>query len=147
MNAMRSRDNAPTPTRRDFLRLATTGVLSAAGLVGLGELIRFLGFESEQAPQTVFDVGEAAQYAAGSRTVLPAFPAVLFAAPSGFKAISLVCTHLGCTVEEVDGGFKCPCHGSRYDAQGNVERGPARLPLRQLRVEQTAQGRLLIHTD
>ncbi len=147
MSAIPSRGDAPTPTRRDFLRLATTGLLSAAGLVGLAELVRFLGFASEQAPKTVFDVGEAAQYAAGSRTVLPDVPAVLFATASGFKAISLVCTHLGCTVEEADGGFKCPCHGSRYDAQGNVERGPARLPLRQLRVEQTAQGRLLIHTE
>ncbi len=146
MNAMPSKDKA-TPTRRDFLRMATTGVLGAAGLVGLGELLRFLAFESADAPKTVFDVGDAAQFPAGSRTVLSDVPAVLFATASGFKAMSLVCTHLGCMVEEADGGFKCPCHGSRYDAQGNVERGPARLPLRQLRVEQTAQGRLLIHTE
>ncbi len=147
MSATPSRDKAATPTRRDFLRLATTGLLGAAGLVGLGELFRFLAFESAQAPSTVFDVGVAAQYPAGSRTLLPNVPAVLFATASGFSAMSLVCTHLGCTVEEADGGFKCPCHASRYDAQGNVERGPARLPLRRLRVEQTAQGHLLIHTD
>ncbi len=142
---MRSRNSAPT--RRDFLRLATTGVLSAAGLVGLGELARFLGFQTADAPKTVFDVGQAAQYPAGSRTVLPEVPAVLIATTSGFQAMSLVCTHLGCTVEEDGGGFKCPCHGSRYDSKGTVERGPARLPLRMLRVEQTAAGRLLVHTD
>ncbi len=144
---MQSKDKAITPTRRDFLRLATTGLLSAAGLVGLGELLRFLTFEDASAPKTVFDVGAASQYPVGSRTVLPDVPAVLLVTATGIKAMSLVCTHLGCTVEESDGGFKCPCHASRYDAQGNVERGPARLPLRQLRVEQTPAGHLLIHTD
>ncbi len=144
---MQSKDKAITPTRRDFLRLATTGLLSAAGLVGLGELLRFLTFEDASAPRMVFDVGAASQYPVGSRTVLPDVPAVLLVTATGIKAMSLVCTHLGCTVEESDGGFKCPCHASRYDAQGNVERGPARLPLRQLRVEQTPAGHLLIHTD
>ena len=147
MSAMRSRDNASAPTRRDFLRLATTGLLSAAGLIGIAELIRFLGFESEQPPKTVFDVGLASQYAAGSHTLLREVPAILLSSQAGFRAISLVCTHLGCTVEESDGGFTCPCHSSRYDADGNVMRGPARLPLRQLRVETTADGRLLIHTE
>ena len=147
MSAMRSKDSKPTPSRRDFLRLATTGLLSASGLVGLAQLLRFLDFESAAPPKTVFDVGAAAQYPAGSRTYLPDVPAMLLSSESGFKALSLVCTHLGCTVEEADGGFKCPCHGSRYDAGGNVERGPARLPLRQLRVETTAARRLLIHTD
>ena len=48
-------------------------------------------------------------------------------------AIRPVCTHLGCTVEWQSGQsrFVCPCHGSQYDAQGRVVRGPARrsLPL------------------
>jgi cytochrome b6-f complex iron-sulfur subunit len=48
-------------------------------------------------------------------------------------AIRPVCTHLGCTVEwKADRQqFVCPCHGSRYDAQGRVTNGPAKrsLPL------------------
>ncbi|WP_030008106.1 cytochrome b6-f complex iron-sulfur subunit [Picosynechococcus sp. NKBG042902] len=42
------------------------------------------------------------------------------------------CTHLGCTFpwNENDDQFQCPCHGSRYDAEGRVIRGPAPLPLR-----------------
>ncbi len=42
------------------------------------------------------------------------------------------CTHLGCTFpwNENDAQFQCPCHGSRYDAEGKVLRGPAPLPLR-----------------
>jgi cytochrome b6-f complex iron-sulfur subunit len=137
----------PSPSRRDFLRMATSGLLGAAGLAALGGLLRFLDFQGEQPIQTSFDVGEPSQYPVGSRTTLPAIPAMLLSTEGGFKALSLVCTHLGCTVEQADNGFKCPCHGSRYDVRGNVERGPARLPLRQLRVEVTAAGRLLVHTD
>lgn len=40
-------------------------------------------------------------------------------------AISLVCTHLGCTVNRVETGFQCPCHGSQYDSDGLVVGGPA----------------------
>lgn len=42
------------------------------------------------------------------------------------------CTHLGCTFpwNPNDNQFQCPCHGSRYDADGRVIRGPAPLPLK-----------------
>lgn len=47
------------------------------------------------------------------------------------------CTHLGCTFpwNGVDQQFQCPCHGSRYDSDGSVLRGPAPLPLRLVHVE------------
>lgn len=46
------------------------------------------------------------------------------------------CTHLGCTFpwNENTGRFECPCHGSRYDADGSVLRGPAGLPLQLVHV-------------
>lgn len=42
------------------------------------------------------------------------------------------CTHLGCTFpwNPNDNQFQCPCHGSRYDSEGRVIRGPAPLPLK-----------------
>ncbi|WP_414546153.1 cytochrome b6-f complex iron-sulfur subunit [Nostoc sp. CCY0012] len=42
------------------------------------------------------------------------------------------CTHLGCTFpwNPNDNQFQCPCHGSRYDPDGRVVRGPAPLPLK-----------------
>jgi cytochrome b6-f complex iron-sulfur subunit len=53
-------------------------------------------------------------------------------------AIGIVdnCTHLGCTFpwNPLDGEFQCPCHGSRYAADGTVLRGPAPLPLKIVRV-------------
>lgn len=46
-------------------------------------------------------------------------------------AISSICTHFGCTVQwdAESNKFNCPCHGSQYDAQGRVVRGPAKRPL------------------
>lgn len=47
-------------------------------------------------------------------------------------ALDLVCTHLGCTVTVTSDGLSCPCHGSRFDRQGQVLQGPADRPLRRL---------------
>ncbi|KAJ7981677.1 Cytochrome b6-f complex iron-sulfur subunit [Quillaja saponaria] len=45
--------------------------------------------------------------------------------------INAVCTHLGCVVpwNKAENKFLCPCHGSQYNYQGKVVRGPAPLSL------------------
>jgi cytochrome b6-f complex iron-sulfur subunit len=45
--------------------------------------------------------------------------------------VNAVCTHLGCVVpwNAAENKFMCPCHGSQYDANGKVVRGPAPLSL------------------
>ncbi|WP_071518030.1 cytochrome b6-f complex iron-sulfur subunit [Geitlerinema sp. PCC 9228] len=45
--------------------------------------------------------------------------------------LNAVCTHLGCVVpwEAAQDKFICPCHGSQYDREGKVIRGPAPLSL------------------
>lgn len=45
--------------------------------------------------------------------------------------LNAVCTHLGCVVPWVgaENKFKCPCHGSQYNAEGKKIRGPAPLSL------------------
>jgi Rieske Fe-S protein len=56
-----------------------------------------------------------------------------------FKGFSAICTHAGCTVNEVaDGTINCPCHGSKFNLDGSVANGPASKPLEAQAV--TVQG-------
>ena len=136
----------PELSRRDFLKLARDGFLYLSGALALGALLRFLNFQPDPAPPTSFELGPAASFAPDSRTVLPNVPALLIHAENGFSALSLVCTHLGCTVEAKEDGFTCPCHGSQYARDGALLRGPAVRALAVLRVEMTANGNLILYT-
>jgi cytochrome b6-f complex iron-sulfur subunit len=46
--------------------------------------------------------------------------------PTTFLALSTTCTHEGTRIDIVNNAvsFECPNHGSRFDSDGNVTRGP-----------------------
>ncbi|GAB3911953.1 Rieske iron-sulfur protein [Microlunatus endophyticus] len=47
-----------------------------------------------------------------------------------FKAFSNICTHQGCPITDISGGtIMCNCHGSEFNLDGSVKRGPASRPL------------------
>jgi Rieske Fe-S protein len=48
-----------------------------------------------------------------------------------YRALSSVCTHLGCIVEVAGEELVCPCHGSTFERTGAVVRGPASRNLRE----------------
>jgi Rieske Fe-S protein len=61
-----------------------------------------------------------------------------------FLAFTAICTHQGCTVNEVaDGTINCPCHGSMYSIEdGSVVGGPAPAPLEEKAI--TVQGEEIV---
>lgn len=66
-------------------------------------------------------------------------PIVVVRKGEAVLAFSARCTHLGCRIDRVvDDQFVCPCHGSRYRADGSVAAGPATRALTALRVEPDA---------
>ena len=134
-------------SRRDFLKLSTNTLLAIAGVMGIGGLIRFLSYQFDKSPQTEFDIGHKYDYPYNSRTVLAYIPAVIIHDKEGYQAISLTCTHLGCTTELRNFGFECPCHGSRFDPTGKALKGPAVSSLKQLRIKESEGGNLKLFTE
>jgi Rieske Fe-S protein len=134
-------------SRRDFLKLTRDGLLWLSAALGLGGLLHFLDYDANPAPKTEFDLGSAANYPLGSRTLLAEVPAVLIHNENGFSALSLTCTHLGCTVEQNKEEFVCPCHGSHFNLDGTLLHGPAAQPLASLRIETTEDENLILHTN
>ena len=137
----------PDLSRRDFLKLTRDGFLYLSGMLAFVGFLRFLDFDPKPAPKTEFDLGPIKDYPPGSRTVFPEIPAILIHTESRFSALSLICTHLGCTLESREDGLACPCHGSRFDLEGKVIQGPAVERLSTLRVEIMENNVLTLYTD
>jgi len=117
-------------SRRDFLGglWAWTGraVAAASGFV----LFRVLRSAAPQVREVALDATAVARAAAaGGAAIGDLFVTGSAEAP---VALSLACTHLGCRVAGMPGGFACPCHGSRFDAAGGPIAGPARAALRRV---------------
>ena len=70
----------------------------------------------------------------------------LVARASGFYALLVTCTHLGCTPNYLSAElkFKCPCHGSGFRITGINFEGPAPRPLERARIVLADDGQLLV---
>jgi cytochrome b6-f complex iron-sulfur subunit len=134
-------------SRRDFLKLGTNSLLTLAGALGFGGLLRYLSYQFDPTPPSEFDIGPALNYPMNSQTILAHIPAILIRDKKGLRAISLACTHLGCTIEQRNFGFECPCHSSRYDINGKILKGPANRDLPKLRVAELEDGNLHLFTS
>jgi cytochrome b6-f complex iron-sulfur subunit len=65
---------------------------------------------------------------------------------SGFYALLVTCTHLGCTPNwlSAERKFKCPCHGSGFRPTGINFEGPAPRPLERVRIVLAEDGQIMI---
>ncbi len=138
-----------TFSRRHFLSLAGWGLfLTAIGSVFI-QIFGYKGFFYSRVlfePSPRFTVGKPGSFPENSVTKLKSRRVFIVRDGNSFKAISVVCTHLGCAVEFSKGKdiFECPCHGSKYYRNGVNFAGPAPKPLAHFEMSQDHNGRLVV---
>lgn len=140
----KSRRFAPEVVRRDFLGLGALWTFLVTGILMMLGMLRLPMPSLFPERGSKFRLGPPDRFPKGSTTILHDRNVLVRHDERGICAISLVCTHLGCIVRrEADESFACPCHGSRFDAQGKVVKGPAPTALRFLEVTRAETGELL----
>ncbi len=139
-------DNDPLITRRSFLAMMGAGVC----LLGVGQIMgaSFLGFlypNAMKIPPSIFSIGRPEQVLSREGKFFYPSQKVFIESKAGkVRVQTAICTHLGCTVNMTDTGYKCPCHGSTYDKHGRNTGGPAPLPLVYFVVNLGASGDLMV---
>jgi len=146
-------DMSPLLTRRAWMGLAW-GAFSAASAAALAATGRFMFPNVLNEPPQQFKAGFPNEYGMGVDerwkekfgVWIVRTPDDLVQRASGFYALLVTCTHLGCTPNylSAEGKFKCPCHGSGFRTTGINFEGPAPRPLERARVVLAEDGQLLI---
>lgn len=137
--------NDPLISRRSFLALMGVGacLIGATQLTG-ASLLGFLYPNAMKIPPSVFSLGRPDEVLARDGKVFNPKQKVFIETSAGkVRVQTAVCTHLGCTVNMVETGYACPCHGSTYDRHGRNTGGPAPLPLVYFMVSMAPSGELV----
>jgi cytochrome b6-f complex iron-sulfur subunit len=89
--------------------------------------------------------GNVSDTSEGLLAVVPNAPAVLARDANGLYAMTITCTHESCDVAPSNGTtLFCSCHGSLFDNNGAVLRGPASSPLVHFAVTVDAAGNITV---
>jgi len=118
-------------TRRNFFSLAWKGlgIIASLEVLGIISAYFFSGKNRDSSvPKQLLEAGPVDSFAPGSVNAFMGGRFYLARQPDGgFIAVSLRCTHLGCSVtwEEDKNRFICPCHSSAFDISGEVLNPPA----------------------
>lgn len=132
----------PKTTRRDFMKTAWKGLGVIAGLELAGLTIHYLSSSAgkEYNTNNIFDAGLVDEFPTG--TVTPFRRGHFYLArlnDGGFIALSVKCSHLGCSIlwDEKENKFICPCHSSSFNISGDVINPPAprALDIYQIKIE------------
>lgn len=144
MNSSTQKKNSNNISRRDLLGLAWKSLLGLASVFGFVGFWRFLSYQPNPARSVKYDLGPLSGLPADKIIKVPEAQAVLIPTNEGHRAFSLICPHLGCIIENNEQGFICPCHGSRFDMNGAVTKGPANRSLYSLQLQITEDGHLIL---
>ena len=109
--------------------------------------LRFLFPNVLYEPTLTFKAGKPEEYPLGvSEKWKKAQRAWIIRKESGFYCFWARCTHLGCTPNwfDAEGRFKCRCHGSNFNKDGDVIAGPAPKPLWRCAIRLADDGQLVI---
>jgi len=146
-------DTSPLLTRRAWMAVAW-GAFSAASAAALAATGRFMFPNVLNEPPQQFKAGFPNEYGMGVDerwkekfgVWIVRVPDDVVARASGFYALLVTCTHLGCTPNYLpaEAKFKCPCHGSGFRTTGINFEGPAPRPLERARIVLADDGQLLV---
>lgn len=129
--------------RRSFITRTALMLAAATGLVAaFGYLRQF--FPRLAGEKKGISLGEPNDYPVDTYTFIEEHNLYVYRDHEGVKAVSAICTHLGCTLHKSLEGFECPCHGSCYDNSGRVLSGPAPRNLAWYRVSASSDGKVWI---
>jgi cytochrome b6-f complex iron-sulfur subunit len=118
-------------SRRDFFGLAWKGlgILAAFEIAAMVVSYLFSGKNRNfTTPKQLLEAGPVDSFGKGTATAFMGGRFYLARQQDGgFIALSLRCTHLGCSIswEENKKRFICPCHSSAFDISGEVLNPPA----------------------
>jgi cytochrome b6-f complex iron-sulfur subunit len=119
-------------SRRRLMGYAWMG--AAAIVIGelIGGTIAFLWPRRKGSRvETVFIAGKVTDFKVGQVIPFRKERTFIMRTEGGFLAISAICTHLNCVVNwnEMLKKFECPCHGAKFNQNGEVLEGPPPRPL------------------
>jgi len=130
--------------RRSFIGKAAISLLTlTGGVVAITYLRQFFPRLAGEKKRIVLD--DPQRFPVDTFTFLEEHNLYVYRDHEGLKAVSAICTHLGCILEKSMDGFECPCHGSCYNNEGEVLSGPAPRNLAWYSVGRGADGRIMIN--
>jgi len=134
-------------TRRRVLSWLSGFSLCGSAIITVFSNFTFIKPRATYGQPNRFSIGRPEDYPPGARIALEARRICIVRDGNQMAAISTTCTHLGCIVSSSETGFACPCHGSRYDQDGNVTAGPAPRALPWYRLDLAPNGELEVDKD
>jgi cytochrome b6-f complex iron-sulfur subunit len=134
-------------SRRDFLGLAGFGVAILSALTVFAGVLRIIKPNVHYEESAKFNIGKPENFPSGTVKKIDEKSVFIFSDESGIFAITAICQHLGCIVYRTESGFQCPCHGSKYDNNGEVIAGPAPRGLPWFEITQKVDGTLVVDSS